>query len=58
MGGGGYFINDRDTNVHCMLYDICLRAFLSQSEILVRNMGRTGTNFSRAVGNWYQFFTV
>ena len=33
-----------------MLYDICLRAYFSQSEILVRNIGLTGTKFSRAVG--------
>ena len=43
----------------CMLYVIWLRAyFLKMCEILVRNLWRIGTIFSRAVGNWYQFFTV
>ena len=43
----------------CMLHIISLRAQISQKcEILVWNMLRIGTNFSRAVKNWYQFFKL
>ena len=34
-----------------------VRIFI-EYEILVRNMRGIGTNFSRAVRNWYQFFIV
>ena len=33
-------------------------AFFTKCEILIRNTWRIGTNFARAVRNWYQFFTV
>ena len=43
----------------CMLYEIWLRAyFFTKCEILVWNMWRIGANVSRAVRNWYKFFTM
>ena len=42
-----------------LLHEIWLRAYFSHTwEILVWNPWRIGTNSSRAVRNWYQFFTA
>ena len=40
------------------IWNLISCVFFTKCEILVRNMWRIGANFSRAVRNWYQFFTV
>ena len=44
----------------CMyaIWNLTSCVFFTKYEILVWNMWRLGTNFSRAVRNWYQLFTV
>ena len=39
-------------------YNFTTCANYTKCEMLVWNMWRIGTSFSRAVKNWYQFFTV
>ena len=57
LGGGGYFINVRNTRMYAIWY-LTSCVFFTKCEILIRNMWRIGTNFSRSVRNSYQFFTV
>ena len=40
------------------IYNFITCANFIKCEILLWNMWRIGTNFSRGVKNWYQFFTV
>ena len=53
---GGYFINVRNTHV-CNIKSDFVRIF-HKCKILVRDMWCTGSDFSRAVKNCHQFFTV
>ena len=40
------------------IYNLTFCLFIKKYEILVRNMLRIGTNFTRVVRHWYQLFTV